>query len=56
MAASKHLSNTYQIEEKLKGLCVKFINVLKDAYDSGILTEDEYLEHVKTKEEFLKKG
>ena len=47
--------SAYQIEEKLEVLCREFIYSLKYAYDNGFITEDEYLENISTKKQFLKR-
>ena len=56
MVVDKSLLNTGQTEESLKALCLEFISSLKDAYENGFITEDEYFESIRTKIQFLRRG
>ncbi|MBB6216587.1 hypothetical protein HNQ80_002691 [Anaerosolibacter carboniphilus] len=44
-----------KVEEDLRLLCIQAIEILDKAWERGILSEEEYLEHVKLKRAFLEK-
>lgn len=40
-------------EEELKSLCIQFIEILKELKEGGKITEEEYYQHTKLKEEYV---
>lgn len=45
--------NMFNVEDDLKLLCIQMIELLTKMKDSGILSEDEYQEHIRLKKMFI---
>lgn len=45
--------SAYKIEKDLELLCIEMIDILGKMKDRGIISEDQYEEHIKSKVEFL---
>lgn len=53
MNLTNAITNIELIENDLEELVIYTINILKDLREKGLIDEEEYLEHTKTKEDFL---